>query len=277
MIVLNNSETALLESLALYKFLTNPQIESIGVKKGASNVRVFTKRFMDKHPGLIERLSMGVQAQAGRIPHLYYLTPKGAQFVEESLEIPPEKIKFPAAQSVVSFRDYAHRVSTIDFFISLRKWAESQGFDVLFTDAYFDKIGASRGTEKLRARTKIDLAGGYIIPDGAAMLDTIERKHLFLLEVYNGMDTKRVMEQLGKHLLAIADGSPSVKYGFDRGNFVAVVFDSDEAKNAVLSRMREDSHFKEFSNHFKFKTIAGVKESFYDGWELFNGLKINFI
>ena len=274
---LTQSETDFLEALALYKFLTNPQIEALGVKKGAANVRQFSKQFMGKYPGVIERVSMGVRAQAGKIPHLYYLTPKGADFVAETLEIEPENIKFPAPQAVASFRDYDHRVSTIDFFISLRKWTKSQGFEVLFTDAYFDKIGANRGTEKLRAKTKIDTGAGYIIPDGAGMLETPERKHLFLLEVYNGMDTKRVLEQLEKHLVAIADGSPSLKYNFDRGNFVAVVFDSLEAKNAVMKRMGETPKFKEFKNHFKFRTIADFKNSFYDGWELFDGIKVNFI
>lgn len=274
---LNKSETSLLESLALYKFLTNPQIEALGVKKGAPNVRTFTKQFMDKYPGIIERVSMGLQAQAGRIPHLYYLTPKGAQFVEETLEIDPENIKHPAPNAVAGFRDFAHRVSTIDFFISLRKWAEAQGFEVLFTDAYFDKTGANRGTEKLRAKTKIDVGAGYIIPDGMAMIETNERKHLFALEVYNGQDTKRVIEQLEKHRVAISDGSPSMKYGFDRGNFVAVVFDSAESKNAVIKRMRENSNFQNFKDYFKFRAIADFKESFYDDWELFDGSKVNFI
>lgn len=277
MIHLKRSETLFLESLARYKFLTNPQIEEIGILKGAPNVRAFTRTFLEKHAGIVDRLALGVMAQAGKIPHLYYLTPKGAKFIEEALDIEPEKIKFPAPQSVVSFRDYAHRVSTVDFFIALRKWGESQGIEVLFTDAYFDKTGASRGTEKLRAKTKIDLDDGYIIADGATMIDTGERRHLCLLEVYNGMDTKRVHGQLLKHTTAIAEGSPSVKYNFDRSNFVAVVFDTEEAKNAVMRRLREDAHFKEFLRHFRFKTIADFKKSFYYDWSLFDGSKVNFI
>lgn len=274
---LTKAETDFLEALAIYKFLTNPQIEALGVKKGAPNVRQFTSKFMVKYAGIIERTSMGVRAQAGKIPHLYYLTPKGAEFVAETLEIDPESIKFPAPQAVASFRDYDHRVSTIDFFISLRLWAISQGFEVLFTDAYFDKIGANRGTEKLRAKTKIDTGTAYIIPDGAGMLETPERKHLFLLEVYNGHDTKRVLEQLEKHRIAISEGSPSLKYNFDRGHTVAVVFDSVEAKNAVLKRMQETPTFQRFLIHFKFRAIADFKDSFYDDWELFDGSKVNFI
>lgn len=274
---LTKAETDFLEALALYKFLTNPQVEALGVRKGAANVRDFTKKFMVKHTGMVGRVSMGVRAQAGKIPHLYYLTPKGAEFVADTLDIEPESIKFPIPQAVASFRDYDHRVSTIDFFISLRLWAVSQGYEVLFTDAYFDKIGSARGTEKLRAKTKIDTGSGYIIPDGAGMLETPERKHLFLLEVYNGNDTKRVMEQLEKHLVAIGEGSPSIKYNFDRGNFLAVVFDTPEAKNAVIKRMQETQKFKEFKNHFRFKTIADFKNSFYDAWELFDGSKVNFI
>lgn len=274
---LTQSETALLENLAIYKFLTNPQIEALGVKKGAPNVRKFTKEFMEKFPKVIERVSMGVQAQAGRIPHLYYLTPKGAEFAAEMLNIDLADVKHPAPQAVASFRDYAHRVSTIDFFISLRNWAKSKGFEVLFTDSYFDKIGANRGAEKLRAKTKVDFGEGYIIPDGAGMIETNGIKHLFLLEVYNGMDTKRVIEQLEKHLVAISEGSPSIKYDFDRGNFVAVVFDSPEAKNAAMKRMSENPHFKEFKKYFRFKTIDDFKNSFYDGWELFDKSKVNFI
>lgn len=275
---LSNSETALLEALATYKFLTNAQIERIGIRKGAPNVRNFTKQFLEKHPSIVGRIRMGVQAQAGKIPHLFHLTPKGAKFTAEILGIEPESVKFPALQAVASFHDYAHRVATIDFFIALRTWAKGEGFEVPFTDSYFDKTGASRSaSEKLRAKTKIDVGADYIIPDGAGMIDTGERCHLFLLEVYNGMDTKRVMGQLEKHLIAIAEGSPSEKYGFDRGNFVAVVFELEGAKKAVMRRMADDPHFMEFKKHFKFKTIDDFKDSFYIGWELFDGSKVDFI
>ncbi len=276
---LNKSESRFLESLAKYKFLTNQQIEDLGIRKGAENVRSFTRKFFNDptYSNLTARLCPGVRPQGGKIPHLYYLTPQGAKFIEEHFGVDPGSIKFPAPQSIISFRDYDHRVSTIDFFIHLNKWAEEQGFEVLFTDAYFDKTGASRGTEKLRAKTKIDLDEGYIIADGATMIDTGERRHLCLLEVYNGMDTKRVHGQLLKHTTAIAEGSPSVKYNFDRSNFVAVVFDTEEAKTAVMRRIREDAHFKEFLRHFRFKTIADFKKSFYDDWSLFDGSKVNFI
>ena len=109
---LTQSETDFLEALALYKFLTNPQIEALGVKKGAANVRQFSKQFMGKYPGVIERVSMGVRAQAGKIPHLYYLTPKGADFVAETLEIDPGNITYG---------------DMVDNFPHFRKWGDKGG------------------------------------------------------------------------------------------------------------------------------------------------------
>ncbi|GEM_PF-4266585 len=89
--------------------------------------------------------------------------------------------------------------------IAFDEWVNTTKHVKLFFDVYFDTVGSqrdkSKGTLKRMTRVDLDLEN-FIDPDGifAYQDDLVVR--LFTLEVANGQDSKRVIEQIKKNLFA---------------------------------------------------------------------------
>lgn len=103
------------------------------------------------------------------------------------------------------------------------------------------------------------------------MLQTQNRKELYAIEMYNGMDVNRIHQSLLQHLLALKDGQPSRQFELDYGSRVLCVFEMDSCKTQVMKRLCEDEHFAFAKEYFLFKTLDEVKENVFDGWWLFDG------
>lgn len=283
MIYLNESKIKILELLAIYKFLTTNQLLRLGVIKHKPNLVNLLKDLRERQRPLIERIRFPVHAKFGRIQDVYYLTKYGVRFLVEHLNWNLEDIKYPKGTTSFFFRDYFHRLWTIDFHIEYRLWAESKGYEIQFFHYYFDKIGANRTTKKnlprLEALTKIPYNNGenFLLADAISMFKTPQRKYLFCLEVYTGKDTKRVINQLEKYTLALAEGQPSLKYNFNKGARVYVIFELQTTLEAVIRRMKENEIFEEFENYFLFKTVNDLKINFHRDWLTFKKKKLNFI
>ena len=86
-------------------------------------------------------------------------------------------------------------------------------------------------------------------PDGS--------RYLFALEVYNGIDTKRVYAQLEKHLVALGEGRISELYGYPKAHRVLCVFETESALQAAVRRLCEDAAFTDqMRQQFAFSTLA---------------------
>ncbi len=270
MIYLSESKLKILESLAKYKFLTTKQMLRLGIVKYRTNLVPLLKDLRERHRPLIAKISFAVHPKYGRLEDVYYLTKWGVKFLVENLDYEKENIRYPIGTSSLFFRDYFHRLFTIDFHIEYEKWANENDYEVLFFHTYFDKVGANRSKTKkrLEALTKIELNDGkdYIIADAISMFQTPKRKYLFSLEVYNGKDTKRIIKQLKKHIIALSEGKPSLQYNFKRGSKVIVLFELENTMKAVIERLNQDEDFEEFENYFLFKTVGKLKETFFNQW-----------
>lgn len=77
------------------------------------------------------------------------------------------------------------------------------------------------------------------------------------------------------HLQALAEGQPSKLYGLDYGSRVLCVFELENYKKMAMKRLLEDSRFASGKNHFLFKSLEDVKQNVFEGWELFDGEKVN--
>lgn len=106
------------------------------------------------------------------------------------------------------------------------------------------------------------------------MLETENRKELYAIEVFNGMNVQRVHGSLLQHLLALKDGQPSRQFELDYGSRVLCVFELDSCKTQVMKRLCEDEHFAFAKEYFIFKTLDEVKENVFDGWWLIDGTTI---
>ncbi|HBI00507.1 MAG TPA: hypothetical protein DDY18_02670 [Flavobacterium sp.] len=98
------------------------------------------------------------------------------------------------------------------------------------------------------------------------MLQTQNRKELYALEMYNGMDVNRVHQSLLQHLLALKDGQPSRQFELEYGSRVLCVFELESCKVQVMKRLCEDERFAFVKEYFLFKTLGEVKDNVYDGW-----------
>lgn len=106
------------------------------------------------------------------------------------------------------------------------------------------------------------------------MLQTQNRKELYAIEVFNGMNVQRVHQSLLQHLLALKDGQPSKLFELDYGSRILCVFELESCKIQVMKRLCEDEHFSFAKEYFLFKTLDEVKENMFEGWLLFDGIVV---
>lgn len=121
----------------------------------------------------------------------------------EYTDLEEEEILIPKGRATYFSQDYFHRKYTIDTQIAIHQEAKKQGMEVSFFVRYFDKVGSARkGGLTSLAKINID-SKNFIIPDGIFMIDRGGEQYLYCLEIYNGKDTKRVVNQLKKHIRAL--------------------------------------------------------------------------
>jgi hypothetical protein len=88
---------------------------------------------------------------------------------------------------------------------------------------------------------------------------------IYTFEIYNGKDTKRVMQQLQKHIKSLQEGLPSVALNEKKGSKVLLLFDSTSCQRAVMKTVKSESVFVNFKNLFLFNDTQTLKTQF-DSW-----------
>lgn len=274
----NDTQSEILLALARFKFLTTSQINVLVPKENAWLRKQILDLYTRSKP-MLDRVSFGFHPKKGKLENVYYMTRYGQKLLCEVFNMNEEEIKMPVGTGSLFYKDYFHRKNTIDCQIGLHGAMGNTLFEVEFFDTYFDKVGNNRRDGNLHAKNKIDLTGdGYIIPDGVFVLRMQEFRFLYLLEMYDGRDTKRVMEQIRKHAEAIGLGTPSRKYGLQKSHRVLCVFEFESNKNAVLERMQADKALAELTNHFLLKTLGSVQpHNFRDRWQNIQGELVSLV
>jgi hypothetical protein len=276
---LTSVQSNILIELARYKFLTASQLHKLNVGKDIGWIRTQAKELEHRSKPFIERITFGIVPREGKLEHVFFLTKQGKDILIEGMNMHPEEIKLPIGNASLFYKDYKHRRNTIDFQIALYKHIEEkEDFRVDFFDCYFDKVGNNRTSGNLEAKNKILIGeDDYIIPDAIFMLSNTERKFLFLFEMYDGKDTKRVFEQVRKHARATALGSPSEKYNHQNAHRIILLFEFERMKNAFLERTKNSKYFNDVAALFRCKSIEGMNEDFYRGWQTLKGESVGFI
>ena len=179
----------------------------------------------------------------------------------------------------ISTKDYFHRKSTIDFHIGLNQWLQNSRGEIKFLNYYFDKMGSFRDKDKkIREINKFYLKDGKsFIPDITVKFKVNNENFIFLFEQHNGKDTKRLVDQLHVHLLAIQEDVVSTKFKINKHNRVAVVCEEKSVKDSIIQRLQEINNFNNFYEFFIFKTNDELKKDFFNNWTLINGEQVSFI
>ncbi|MCW3108642.1 MAG: hypothetical protein JWQ09_3148 [Segetibacter sp.] len=270
------AQTNILLALAEYKFLTNGQMQQLGIMKGRDNLNKQILALKKDPTSSIAQISFGVHPELGKLENFYYMTSFGKAYLVEAGLLEDGEIKLPIGTATLFTQDYFHRKSTIDFHILVNQWCNLHERKLVFFNRYFDTKGSNRTKEKLTSLTKIFLEDDrFFIPDGVFQLDTGRQMELYLLEVYNGSDTGRVIKQMQLHLEALHIGAPTEQFNFDRGHRILCVFESLACMNAVMERLSNDSDFRDSANHFLFKPIASLEaKTLHEDWQCIDGDKM---
>lgn len=180
---------------------------------------------------------------------LHYLTRKGAAIVAESEGIELESVKYPKSTNTLVKNDFLHRIATIDLMIAFDERIDKMGYEKLFFDVYFDMVGSQRkqAESALKSKTRIQLDDRqFIDPDGIFAFEDGNGVRLFVLEVANGHDSKRVLEQIRRNLIASYKGLVGDKYGIAQTATLLVVFDRPELLKGTMQRVVSDEQLKWF-------------------------------
>jgi len=233
---LSDKNIEIMELLSIYKYLTISQMVRLGVSEHKESIRRMLKRFKTTPKDLIVKKSFPVHYEKGRLEDIYSLSKDGAYFLADVKDLELETIEYSTDKKLF-FQDYAHRVTTIDYHIKLRAELKEKGHTLDFIEFYFQKEGNNRAKNqknRLKAKTRVNLEdGSYIIPDIIYKYSDQTRDYLFCVEIHMGKDTKRALEQIDNHILAISQGVVSDKYSYERDNRVIYLFQELSTKEAI--------------------------------------------
>ena len=259
--ILKEKSLQILEVLAIFKFLSTSQLLKLNITKSKPNLVRPIKDLLFYN--LIWKLTFGVDPRRWKLENIYYLKIKWVKFLQDELnyDIDNKTIKYPIWTNSLFFRDYFHRLATIEFHIQLFIYLVQNSWTIKTFDTYFDKIGSNRIDANLKAKTKLIFNdGSYFIPDAICLYEKDNKPYIIAFEIYRGKDTKRVLKQFIKHLKALSQGLPSKVFNKKIGSKVVAVFDTIEAMQSVIKRFVSDSKFSNFDNLFIFNYL--------DNWTL---------
>jgi hypothetical protein len=276
---LKQKESDTLVSLAKYKFLCSSQFTRLGLYKNKGDVTNLLKPMTEQKKPLIGVIKFPTDPTIGKLEYIYYLTKFGEKVLLEDLDYPREKIK-KVKSKPISTKDYFHRRATIDLHIGLNQWLQNNNGEIKFLNYYFDKVGTIKNKDN---KSVIEINRFYLengksfIPDISTKFRVNNESYIFLFEQHNGKDSKRLIDQLHIHLLAISQDVVSKKFKFNKSNRVAIVCEEKSVKDAVIQRLQKTDVFNTFHNFFIFKTNDELKEDFFNNWTLINGEQVSFI
>jgi hypothetical protein len=93
---------------------------------------------------------------------------------------------------------------------------------------------------------------GFIDPDGIFAYQIGQIIRLFVLEVANGFDTKRIVEQIKRNLMASYNGLIGEKYDLPQTAVILVALEHPEMMKNTLQRIKEDALLQKFADMGKY-------------------------
>ena len=283
--LLKEKHQDLLEWLAIYKYLTSSLLQVLGYYKNKGDITKSIKPLLELKKPLVKKIVMGFQPGVGRLDDLYFLTNYGKRFLIDDLHYTEDMIKIPRSRSIVPKKDYAHKVSMISFYIRMNMWLEQHNGVVDFLNYDFDKIGNNRNSNTTSTVTSInkinlkdiDRDHKNFIPDIITKFNVNDRDYLFLFEQHNGTSSKRLLEQLQTHLIALTSTVVCDKYSFNKSHRVVVVCELENVKLSVIKKLQANKEFEKFHKFFIFKTNDELEKDFFNNWMQIDEKQVTFI
>ncbi len=277
---LSDTQAAILEHLARFRFLTTDQMQSLGINTGKSKAHLYRiLAALCDAPALVEKYAPKPIHGKGTFPNLHYLTRKGAETLAELTQGNVADYKYPKGKVSVS-RMLVHMTRCIWCEVHIRNWAKANNHFVSFYFNDFDTEGDNRTGKggKLRKLTRVDLANGErLIPDAVFQLtDPDGTPRLFLLEVHNEMRSRRIQDKLAQYREAIKEGAIQRQFHYAHSPRVLTVFEGAEHIGYAASAMQRSGLFRGWEPYFYSKTLEDLRGDFRNGWKTLGGVAALF-
>lgn len=277
MIVISPIQETILKGLGTYKFLTSHQAWRL---VGNKNIQtIYNDVRMLKERGFLDSIIYGGVSRSGTLAKLHYLTTKGAKIVAEIEGGELDDVKYPKSTNTLVKNDFFHRIYTIDLMIAFDEWISGTHYETTFFDVYFDKVGSQRkqGQGALTGKTRVAIgSNSFIDPDAIFSYRTKQKQVLCILEVANGVDSKRILQQIRAGVFASYDGRVSEKYGIKVMPKILVAFEKESTLQAVAQRLHTDEYLGDFEgleNYLFFALQSNAKERWDTSWKDTTGKK----
>lgn len=286
---LTDMDFAILQKLGDFTFLTNSQLRALEVSKSARSLahalRSLTT-FPTPSKSVIGVLKYPPQARLGRVEHTFFLKKGALPFLRETnLDLDLSKIHLPVRPQPL-FRDYLHRKLAVDCHIVLSDFLGRHypNIAINFWHTYFQKSGANRSPKfrPLQAKTRISLSDErFAIPDVVFHLrmKNSERPGLLMaMEISRGMNAKRLIHQLHRHVEALKLSALGVQTELLIGHKVMVVCEEKSLLQGIWKRFPEFPRLVSFAHFFLFTTWDAFRSHPETCWQIFgNSGRFNFL
>lgn len=261
--IISDTQSTILNLLGRFKFLTVSQMQPL-IDKSTGYIRIQLADLSKN--GFIKCFQL---SKTFKTEGMYYLTEGGKELILQHTKTFDTDLKLPIGQPLL-VKDYTHRKNMISLTIALYYHITGLGITIIEMMSYFDKQGDNRKSGNLEARTKIPIGNGFFIPDGIMLTEHENSKAIYFLEMYCDASSTRCIEQIQKHVLAIAEGSPAAKFGIKVNPIVLACFEHEGVKNKVIEKLKNEA-FAPFAGLFYFTTIEDVKTNCANAWQNING------
>ena len=255
-------EIRILKALAKYKYLSYAQMLRLKIQNYKSNLSTGCGNLLKCKPALINKISHG-----DGYPSLWYLTPKGGEYLEREHGLEKTEIAIPLNKTKSDSINQRHTYSMINCLIELQLACEELKVNLEFSDFDFDRIDQAKNRKKHDRKNSI-LWGEKksIVPDLIFKLSTERAPELYLLEVENGNHSSKSFDKCLEHREAIFLKSANTKYDFQSGYRTLWVFEKESTMKLVIEKLKKDERFNNLIEYFLFKTIVSIKDNFFEGW-----------
>lgn len=231
--IINHTQENILLLLAKYKYLTSHQLQRLGVSPRLSTINTHLRALRERPRPLVKAYEPFHPHRVGRLGRMHFLTPASMRLLKDKRPEFWAWIKVPTAPQFAM--DFLHRRSIIDVQIALEQLF---GYTDQFgqaTSLYFDCNGNMRRDGNLAPSTRLTLSSGkHVDPDLICNYEMNGQRFLFCVEMANGSDTKRIVNQVLQYRQVLWEGSLSKKLGLKVGFRILFVFEKESTLKAVL-------------------------------------------
>jgi|GEM_PF-2621338 len=262
---LADSQLFILKALANYRFLTVSQMLALDYDISRTQIYSKIKLLREGTKPLVQTIDLGSLPGKGRLDVIYYLSQHGA-LVLQDLGLELENINYPKRIRALS-TDYLHRISSVDFHVAASLWAKSEAIRLDKYESYYDD-GKKGPKGKSVQRTHISFGNKKFMPDAIFKFTTADDiSRLCCFELHNGVEVKRLMEQLEVYCEALQVRAIEDSYNYPHSARVLLVFEQEKCLQKVQMAFQKRDDLADYRPNFFCKTVDEITDgNFKEDW-----------